>query len=57
MSESDESKREMPIPIEKAPLRVQRDYLLRERRNSRIAIAVIASVLSLLVWALVRLFH
>ena len=32
------------MPIERAGLKVQREYMLRERRNSRIAILVLIVV-------------
>lgn len=45
------------MPIEKAPARVRREYYRRERRNSAIAVAVLALVAAAVafgIWWLVR---
>lgn len=34
------------MPIERAGLKVQREYMLRERRNSRIAVLVLVAILA-----------
>lgn len=39
-----ERARPVLMPIERAGLKVQREYMLRERRNSRIAILVLIVV-------------
>jgi hypothetical protein len=45
---ADEPQMRMRMRIEDAPLRVRREYLLRERRNNRIAIGVVVVIASVL---------
>jgi hypothetical protein len=43
------------MSIDEAPFRVRREHYRRERRNSAIAILVIAAVVGLLAWAVLAL--
>ncbi len=43
------------LRIEQAPLRIQREHYLRERRNGRIAMVVVIAVVALLGWCGYRL--
>ena len=45
------------MPIEDAPMRVRREHYRRERRNNRIAVAVVVSVVGLIAWGLFRLLR
>lgn len=44
-----------PMHISQAPRRIQREHYRRERRNSIIAVAVLAVIASLVVWGIVKL--
>ena len=39
-----------PIPIEKAPYRIQREHYRRERRNSILAVLVLVALAGMVAW-------
>jgi hypothetical protein len=44
-----------PMHISEAPRRVQREHYRRERRNSIIAVTVLAVIAGLVIWGIVKL--